>query len=75
MHSQNVIHRDIKLENIMLGQLNDLGTAKIADFGFAIQVANQEEREKVGWESVTVPKCESVLRTGGRANNNGAWML
>eukprot|EP00873_Tetraselmis_striata_P019656 jgi/Tetstr1/439920/TSEL_028327.t1 len=47
MHERNVIHRDIKLENVMLGQLNDLESVKIADFGFAIEVATPEARDKI----------------------------
>ena len=33
MHSKNVIHRDIKMENIMLDQANKI---KIIDFGFSV---------------------------------------
>lgn len=47
MHSHHVIHRDIKLENIMLGEVNDLQSVKIADFGFAVEVATEEDRKKV----------------------------
>ena len=47
MHSKNIIHRDIKLENMMLGEVNDLRSVKIADFGFAIEIHTDEDRSKV----------------------------
>eukprot|EP00951_Prasinocladus_malaysianus_P033672 scaffold334620_cov53-Prasinocladus_malaysianus.AAC.1 len=44
----HVIHRDIKLENIMLAEVNDLQSIKIADFGFAIEIHDEEQRSQVG---------------------------
>jgi serine/threonine protein kinase len=40
MHSKLVLHRDIKLENILIQ--TGMRT-KIADFGLAIQLSNEEE--------------------------------
>ena len=34
---QNVIHRDIKLDNIVLTDYNDLSKAKLIDFGLAVK--------------------------------------
>ena len=42
LHSKGIVHRDIKLENIMLSNESDLGIARIADFGFATRMANEE---------------------------------
>lgn len=38
MHNTDVIHRDIKLENLLLEWPNDLESVKIADLGFAVQL-------------------------------------
>ena len=37
MHQQNIVHRDIKLENILVtqGEKGDKMTIKLTDFGFA----------------------------------------
>ncbi|GMH45008.1 hypothetical protein BSKO_12965 [Bryopsis sp. KO-2023] len=39
LHSKNVTHRDLKLENILLERKDDLESIKIADFGLAKQTA------------------------------------
>lgn len=47
MHSQNVIHRDLKLENILLDRNSDNQT-KIIDFGFSVIVESFEETRLTG---------------------------
>ena len=34
---QNVIHRDIKPDNVVIGSMSDLGRVKLVDFGLAVQ--------------------------------------
>jgi serine/threonine protein kinase len=47
MHGQNVIHRDLKLENILLDRNSDNQT-KIIDFGFSCTVESIEESRLTG---------------------------
>ena len=35
IHSRGVVHRDVKVDNIMLGKADNLSTAKLIDFGLA----------------------------------------
>lgn len=35
IHSKDIVHRDLKLENLMLASLDDITTIKIVDFGLA----------------------------------------
>ncbi len=47
MHSLNIVHRDIKLENIMVReQPGGLYLLKIIDFGFGQQVASSRQLMK-----------------------------
>lgn len=38
MHERNIIHRDLKLENIMLTSVDEEADVKIVDFGFASEM-------------------------------------
>lgn len=41
MHSQNVIHRDLKLENVLINRHSK--QTKLIDFGFSTRVKNAQE--------------------------------
>ena len=40
MHSKGYVHRDIKLENILIDNPTDFSTLKLADFGFSLKIRN-----------------------------------
>ena len=44
LHQQGYVHRDVKLENLLLAVPGDLNTLKLADFGFATSVSNAAGR-------------------------------
>lgn len=35
LHAMGIVHRDLKLENLLLARKDDIGSMKIADFGLA----------------------------------------
>lgn len=35
LHAMGIVHRDLKLENLLLAKKDDIGSMKIADFGLA----------------------------------------
>lgn len=43
LHDRGIIHRDLKLENLLLTDEKDLSTVKIADFGLAKSVYEGRE--------------------------------
>jgi serine/threonine protein kinase len=47
LHGQNIVHRDIKLENILIEDDNDINI-KLADFGFAKFFEGNDMYETVG---------------------------
>lgn len=59
MHSKNIIHRDLKLENILLNSnnTNDEYDIRIADFGLAQQLKENEMlRHKCGTPTYIAPE-------------------
>lgn len=62
IHSRNIIHRDIKLENILI---DNLGVVKICDFGVSKLLENSESKatECSGTPAYMAPEvvlCEAI---------------
>lgn len=49
IHSLGIIHRDIKMDNVMIEDIEDLKSIKIIDFGFSAFKSNENYlNEKCG---------------------------
>lgn len=60
MKDSGIIHRDLKLENILLTDSSDYSNVKIVDFGLSsLQGPNQESLEKFGTLHYTAPEILS----------------
>lgn len=66
LHSKNVAHRDLKLENILLSQ--DM-TPKLSDFGFAKRVSDQDHKS-VTFCGSRMYSCLEILVGGSSISLN-----
>ena len=65
MHSYGIVHRDIKLQNIMMTNNSDGAFPKLVDFGFAKIIGPDEElNEHYGSRGYTSPEilCKKPYR-------------
>ena len=79
MHREGVLHRDIKVENIMLVQQEECGdadtpqcSAKLIDFGLARPASHEPIRELCGSLASVAPE---VLANAGYGNECDMWSL
>ncbi|GBG33233.1 Protein kinase, putative [Hondaea fermentalgiana] len=69
MHSQGIIHRDMKPENLLL---TENGYLKLADFGFAKMVHDQRTYSLCGTPEYTAPE---VYKRSGHSKGVDWWSL
>eukprot|EP00955_Chlamydomonas_euryale_P102058 365390-Chlamydomonas_euryale.AAC.17 len=62
LHSQNVVHRDLKLENLLLGKAGELTVVKIADFGLAKMTAGNAMQTVCGTPQYVAPEVIMGLK-------------
>jgi len=65
LHSLNVVHRDLKLENLLLDKSGEV--VKLVDFGFAVKLQSKDQRLKVfcGTPSYMSPEIVSGKEYSG----------
>lgn len=56
MHEKNIIHRDLKLENIMLTSIEEESDIKLADFGFAAETTPENMSLYCGSPGYSAPE-------------------
>lgn len=61
LHDAGIVHRDLKLENLLLSKKGDTGSIKIADFGLAKKVATAALSTICGTPQYVAPE---VIRGG-----------
>ncbi|XP_039248745.1 testis-specific serine/threonine-protein kinase 6-like [Styela clava] len=71
LHERGVVHRDLKCENILLGNNNEI---KIADFGFAREIGNSElSKTFCGSAAYAAPEVIKGIAYEGR--NADLWSM
>ena len=58
LHSHNILHRDIKIENVLVEDFSRMTSLKLADFGLAVQLASPTEKinDVVGTNGYIAPE-------------------
>jgi len=58
LHAKNIVHRDIKIENILMTDFSEDAKVRIADLGSAIKLESSEHKTcfKIGTPGYTAPE-------------------
>jgi serine/threonine protein kinase len=73
MHARGVVHRDLKLENLVLSRPNDLSSVTLVDFGLAKALMARERAENVcGTLAYVAPEA---LAAGQYGQGVDVWAL
>ncbi len=72
MEENKIIHRDIKLENILFGKRNDIATLKIIDFGLAIYQHEENNNVLCGTPGYIAPE---ILKAETLTNFNYSYKI
>ena len=74
LHSQNIVHRDIKSANILLAIFGNYQVCKIADFGASIALSNlaEEFTSLTGTPNFMAPE---VIRQDGGSHKADIWSV
>ena len=72
MHDNNIIHRDVKLENVLFDHARDM---KLVDFGFSVEVKDPNKRLKVFCGTPSYMSPEIVQRKEYLGRPVDVWSL
>jgi serine/threonine protein kinase len=62
LHAEGVVHRDLKLENLLLRKRRDLSSVKLADMGFAVRLDESGYyKTMAGTPAYLAPEVISVI--------------
>jgi len=62
LHAEGVVHRDLKLENLLLRKRRDLSSVKLADMGFAVRLDDSGHyKTMAGTPAYLAPEVISVI--------------
>ena len=66
LHANDIIHRDLKLENILMSDFKETATARIADFGSATKLSSPDAKINfcIGTPGYTAPEIIQGLPYG-----------
>jgi serine/threonine protein kinase len=62
LHSLNIVHGDLKEENVLIEKRNGRLTAKLCDFGHAIKVGDVPEMKSYGTKVLSAPELLLMLK-------------
>jgi serine/threonine protein kinase len=75
MHDQNIIHRDLKLENIMMTSVDEESDVKIVDFGFAAEMTPENMKIFCGSPGYVAPEILKKLPYDAKADVYGVGII
>lgn len=62
LHARNIVHGDLKEENVLIEKKNGRLIAKLCDFGHAIKVGDEPEMKSYGTKVLSAPELLKIIK-------------